>query len=342
MERSLPPPGDRQRSTRSMTNQLSQKHGDRLAAARRSLHGLSVGDAFGERFFGQPERVLAMIESRTLPTPPWKYTDDTVMAISIVDVLAESRRVDPDRLADLFVRRYRRDPSRGYGATAHEVLSAIGAGIPWPTAAARPFDGTGSMGNGAAMRAAPIGAYFAPDYRVVVDAARVSAAVTHAHPDGQAGAIAVAVAAAWVTRGAGSVRQLFEAVLEHTPDGDTRSGIARAERVADSIHVRDAASTLGNGSSVISSDTVPYCIWCVARHLDRFEDAMWTTVSGLGDRDTTCAIVGGIVAMHPQAQIPQEWSEAREPLENAGGVSRSALPPVIHGDSHASTDRTAD
>jgi ADP-ribosylglycohydrolase len=303
-----------------MNSELSKEHSDRLAAARRSLHGLSVGDAFGERFFGQPEQVVTMIESRAVPRPPWRYTDDTVMAMSIVDVLAESRRIDPDRLAELFARRYQRDPGRGYGGTAHEILSNMVAGLPWNEAAAQPFDGTGSMGNGAAMRAAPIGAYFAPDYLVVVDAARLSAAVTHAHPDGQAGAIAVAVAAAWVARGAGSPKELFETVLQYTPEGDTRSGIARAARVSRSTHVRNAASTLGNGSRVISSDTVPYCVWCVARHLDNFEEAMWATVSGLGDRDTTCAIVGGIVALHPQSEIPKDWSDAREALDTMGGV----------------------
>src|SRR5512133_2008402 len=149
----------------------SQEHAERIAAARRSLDGLSVGDAFGERFFGDPQRVLAMIESCALPRPPWRYTDDTAMAISIVDVLAQSRRIDPDRLAASFAARYRRDPMRGYGATAHEILANIAAGLPWSVAAAQPYDGSGSMGNGAAMRAAPIGAYFAPDYRAVVDAA---------------------------------------------------------------------------------------------------------------------------------------------------------------------------
>ena len=38
-------------------------------------------------------------------------------------------------------------------------------------------------------------------------------------------------------------------------------------------------------------------------------------VSGLGDRDTTCAIVGGVVALACGAErIPAEWLSAREPL----------------------------
>lgn len=42
---------------------------------------------------------------------------------------------------------------------------------------------------------------------------------------------------------------------------------------------------------------------------------MCTTVSGLGDRDTTCAIVGGIVAL--AVEIPSAFTRAREPLESA-------------------------
>ena len=41
---------------------------------------------------------------------------------------------------------------------------------------------------------------------------------------------------------------------------------------------------------------VHVALWCAARYLDDYEEALWLTVSGLGDRDTTCAIVGGIVA----------------------------------------------
>src|SRR5262245_65515669 len=130
-----------------MDDRLSQRHEDRLAAARRSLEGLSVGDAFGERFFGRPEQVLGMIRLRALPKAPWRYTDDTVMSMSIVDVLAESRNVDPDRLADLFTMRYRHDPARGYGGTAHEILANTSSGSHWTAAASEPFDGTGSMNS---------------------------------------------------------------------------------------------------------------------------------------------------------------------------------------------------
>lgn len=77
------------------------------------------------------------------------------------------------------------------------------------------------------------------------------------------------------------------------------------------------SSALGTGARVTSMDTVPFSLWCAARYLDHFEEAMWGTVSGLGDRDTTCAIVGGIVALAAPATVPAAWREAREPLEEA-------------------------
>jgi ADP-ribosylglycohydrolase len=60
---------------------------------------------------------------------------------------------------------------------------------------------------------------------------------------------------------------------------------------------------------------VPFSLWCASRHLDRYEEALWATVSGLGDRDTTCAIVGGIVALRVGAEgLPRDWLARREPL----------------------------
>lgn len=50
--------------------------------------------------------------------------------------------------------------------------------------------------------------------------------------------------------------------------------------------------------------------------MENFEEAMWLTVSGLGDRDTTCAIVGSIVALYADSKtIPKDWHENREPLK---------------------------
>jgi ADP-ribosylglycohydrolase len=307
---------------------LPSDHAARVTAAKRSLDGLSVGDAFGERFFVAPDQALHLIELRALPSPPWSFTDDTVMAMSIVDVLEEFGDVEQDVLAGLFAGRYRLDPARGYGGGAHEILGRLAVGEPWTDVSPEAFNGTGSMGNGGAMRAAPIGAYFAGDFAKAARAAARSAEVTHAHAEGQAGAVAVAVAAAWMCAGGTHSQEMYEAVLDATPEGETRRGVSVAMSLPESTDTAAAVQTLGNGSRVLAQDTVPFALWCAARHLGDFEGAMWRTVSGLGDRDTTCAIVGGIICAAPNVGIPEEWLEAREDLDR---MSRSLVRTGTHG-----------
>ena len=288
---------------------------ERLTLAWKSVDGLSVGDAFGEKFFGPAPSVLERIERRELPTGRWPYTDDTEMALGIVEVLEAQGTIDQDALADVFARRFRHNRYRGYGATAQGILEAIGDRVPWRHAAGRVFGGGGSMGNGGAMRSAPIGAYFFDDEQAVIEQARRSAQVTHAHPDGQAGAIAVALACAFVTRNPKTKDgdAMLKWVTERVPAGPTRTGLDRARELP--LHGRlSLAIALGTGQQVISSDTVPFALYCAARCIDDFEQALWTTVTGLGDRDTTCAIVGGIVAMSSRTTIPTAWLDAREAL----------------------------
>ncbi|HWO26885.1 MAG TPA: ADP-ribosylglycohydrolase family protein [Kofleriaceae bacterium] len=303
---------------------LPGDHAERMERASLALDGLSVGDAFGERFFGAPDTAEARIAARAVPAAPWPYTDDTEMALGVMEVLRSHGRIDQGRLAAVFARRYGARPDRGYGGTAHQILRDIGEGAPWRAVSSAVFSGMGSMGNGGAMRAAPVGAYWADDRATLIREARASAEVTHAHPDGQAGAVAVALAAAWAWEHRAQLpgdarRELLGLVVEHTPDGETRTGLAKALALPEHASVTLAVSALGNGHKVIASDTVPFALWCAARHLGDFVEAMWTTVSGLGDRDTTCAIAGGVVALAAgHASIPEAWLQSRESLQLAG------------------------
>ncbi|MES2597576.1 MAG: ADP-ribosylglycohydrolase family protein [Verrucomicrobiota bacterium] len=292
-----------------------------LDRALLSLDGLSVGDGFGQSFFFvTPVTADSRLDGRHIPPPPWFYTDDTVTALSIVQSLMQNEKIDPDWLANAFAAEYRREPDRGYGGTARGILQAIGEGVPWQEAAGRVFDGDGSCGNGAAMRAAPIGAFFAHDLQRVIVEARKSAAVTHANEDGQNGAIAVALAAAWIVDQYDSARppgmRMIEFVLAHLPQSETYWRLKKALTLPLEISVRTAALILGNGSQVISSDTVPFCLWCVCRHINDYPEALWQAVSVYGDMDTNCAIVGSLVALATGREgIPAEWLESRERLD---------------------------
>ena len=282
---------------------------DSYLNAEKSLDGLSIGDAFGELFFH-----LSPFHTKfeDLPAAPWKWTDDTHMALSVVEILKKHQRIDQDELAIAFVKRYVGDPRRGYAGGAHRLLGEVAQGANWRDISPKLF-GNGSYGNGGAMRAAPIGGFFYDDLKRTAKEAELSAEVTHAHIEGKAGAIAVAVAAAIATsRPYPAGKDFLKEIIPFIPDGITKSRVELATKIPPDAFW-DAVKQLGTGHEVSAQDTVPFCLWVAAYHLGNYEDALWNTAKGLGDVDTTCAIVGGIVALSVP-QIPSTWLSRREPL----------------------------
>ena len=288
-----------------------------LARAFASLEGLSCGDAFGECFVEQESRDTKLRAARVLPPGPWRYTDDTLMAVSVYACLERHGKIEPEWLAESFARHY--DPERGYGHSMNALLTriaAIGAGN-WFEEAQELFKGEGSFGNSAAMRVAPVGAYFAHDLNQVAENAALSAIATHCHPEAISGAVAIAAAAAlaWRRRESRDPTAFLEEVRACTPKSAVRDGIDRVMGVPVTAAVIEAALTVGSGARETAQDTVPFALWCAARSLHNYEDALWETLNGAGDVDTNCAIVGGIVAMSAGAEgIPREWLARREPL----------------------------
>ena len=293
-------------------------HDARVERMRLSVHGLGIGDALGEMLSCQAANAPIKLTSDSLPRGPWIHTDDTEMAISIAAVLKSHGELNQDALARRFARRFERDPDRGYGSMTRIQLQEMNAGATWQETAAKAFSGEGSMGNGGAMRVTPLGAYFAADLHRCASEARASALVTHTHPEGIAGAIAVALAAAlaWQLRGIPASERLgrfFEGVLDLTPESRVRRGILLASQLPADAPVEDVAETLGNGSLVTAPDTVPFCLWTAAHHAEDFVKALAQVIRVGGDCDTNAAIVGGIVALSAgDSAIPTEWSEARE------------------------------
>ncbi|SNY59913.1 ADP-ribosylglycohydrolase family protein [Paractinoplanes atraurantiacus] len=279
--------------------------GTRLALALESLAGLSVGDALGAQHF------VAKVDLSDPPPAPWEWTDDTEEACCLVAVLTEGD-FDRDGFADLLGRHH--DPYRGYGPGAVVMLREIREGLPWPIAAAAAFDGQGSAGNGAAMRAAPLGAWHADSLTHAAAQGARAAEVTHAHAEGIAGGVAVTVAAAVAAAGRldGQRPPLLRAVAAHTPEGLVRDGLVAAARITDP---GEAAYELGNGARAMARDTVPFAVWVADRFLDDYPAAIGACVAAGGDVDTTCAIAGGIVAAYTGLDgIPPAWLSAREPL----------------------------
>ena len=204
----------------------------------------------------------------------------------------------------------------------------------------------GSCGNGAAMRVGPLGAYLAPHYhgdeenwsegshlcdfekRIVAEAA-LQAEVTHCHPEGIAGSIAITTLSHNVTdaliRGhivdPNMPQIYYQNLLRLTLKGQVWDGIAKARDLPYDMPIGKVIQILGNGQHVTCQDTVPLCCYLVIKHLalnrespDLYEKAIIETSMAFGDVDTNCAIVGGIIGI--VCPPPEKWSQFCKPMDD--------------------------
>ena len=198
-----------------------------------------------------------------------EFTDDTVMTVAVAEAFldmdfAEDDEVTFDRLCYYLRGWGKRYPHAGYGLRFVQWLRS-----PWE----KPY---GSFGNGSAMRVSAIGWLF-DELWMTRAMARLSASVTHDHPEGLKGAEATA-AAIYLARH-GSTKAEIKAFIEENFGYDL-------SRTCDQIrpayrHVESC------------QETVPEAITAFLEG-DSFVDVIRTAVSLGGDCDTLTAIAGSI------------------------------------------------
>jgi ADP-ribosylglycohydrolase len=175
------------------------------------------------------------------------------MSLAVYEELEQDGIINPNRLIKKICLNHNKDPNRGYGATARKIIREISAGGDWEKVAPAVFDGQGSMGNGAAMRVNPIGAYYFDDIEKVKELTILSAKVTHSSIEAASGAIAVAVATAMATKMGIEHIQLspndfINRIQLELPNSDTKYKIAKSKEIPYSYHVETIKSILGNGN----------------------------------------------------------------------------------------------
>ncbi|MBY0230156.1 MAG: ADP-ribosylglycohydrolase family protein, partial [Gemmataceae bacterium] len=251
------------------------------------------------------------------------YTDDTQMAIGVAEALAEDGEIREETLCRAFVANY--VPSRGYAHGARAVLDAMEEGGDWRAVAARHHRG-GSLGNGAAMRVAPVGLVFAHDLTKVKEQARLSALPTHLHPLGIEGAQLLALAVALASRAERFDREAFFArLVEACESAEYRAKLEQVARVASP----GGLPALGNGIQAL--DSVPTAIACFALFPDSFVDAIGHAILLGGDTDTIGAMAGAISgALLGAARVPARLVGLLE-TSPKGGAYLGALAERLFG-----------
>ena len=294
-----------------------------LDRVRGCLLGVALGDALGAPFEGRPRVVRREVVERLRSDVPLRWTDDTALTLPVAEhVAAHGREVDEDALALELAAAWAARPGRGYGPAADGILAAVRDGAPWREAAAAPFGGAGSMGNGGAMRVAPVGllALGGAELSDVAEAARRTAAPTHAHPLGKDAAALQAVGVALaVTRARLSPAAVARRLRREVDATALRAPLRVVPELAlEGAPVRGVVRRLGTG--VLGDQSVPAAVTVWLAFRGRAVPGLVHAVTLGGDADTVASMAGALLGAQHGARVwPEELCarlEDRDVLED--------------------------
>lgn len=228
----------------------------------KGIIGAIAGDVIGSAYEFNPTRD----HDFDLFTPQSTFTDDTVLTMANALWLLEDEQHTPETLVRIMLGLCRKYINRGYGGRFARWIQDSDP---------QPYN---SFGNGSAMRVSPVG-YYAKTLDEALALAKISAEVTHNHPEGIKGAQATA-AAIFLAR-QGKSKQEIRDYVEKTFNYDLSRSL---EEIRPTFTFDETCQR-----------TVPEAITCYIEGKD-YEDVVRLSVALAGDADTIAAIAGSIAS----------------------------------------------
>lgn len=288
------------------------------------MYGAILGDIIGSPY----EFDFRNIKTKDFPmfSRQSVFTDDSVMTIAVAEgamnaifdarAFAEANSLaaaDHNSFSDIVLRANiieslkiwgERFPNAGYGTRFYAWLFSDNT---------EPYN---SYGNGSAMRVSSVGWLF-DDMETTRRAARISAEVTHNHPEGIKGAEATA-AAIFLARNGVSKNEIKEYITSEFGYDLSRT----CDEIRPTYHHVESCQ-----------ETVPEAITAFLEG-NSFEDVIRTAVSLGGDSDTLTCIAGGIAEAYygvPDeimagltGRLPESFVSVLERFDAMRGGRRSA------------------
>jgi poly(ADP-ribose) glycohydrolase ARH3 len=270
-----------------------------------SLIGLIFADAVGSRFEGlQQDQLRSKFKDKfaaleyALNRQEFRYTDDGQMTLAIAEHLADNPTIVSNYLMRRFVDAY--ESWRGYGRGARVLIEAFRDNADYEFMAEHLFPG-GSLGNGAAMRSAPIGLRFVGEVTRIWQEAKESAWPTHRHELGIEGAQLIAVA----TSIAASKSTIDPLMLAENllPLCSTFVFKNRLERLRE-VKVDRDIEQFGNG--IEAHESVVTALACFGLYPQDYQKALATALWQGGDTDTIAAMTGALVGAHIGSEFSKD------------------------------------
>lgn len=283
--------------------------------ASEALAGVILGTAVGDAL-GLPMEGLSARRQRALFPGPLQHrligdrgmlSDDTDHTMMVAQALLS----DPSDAAT-----FQRDLAR----QLRWWLASLPAGVGFATLRAilklwlgfsLARSGVDSAGNGAAMRSAILGIYFASDPVVRRSFVEASTAITHRDLRARVAALAIAEVASWMTTGADEYDSLLTTLANLDPREEWASILSKlGEHLQQGRTTSAFAQAIGAeaGVSGYAYQSVPAAIYAALRHRDDFAQALCEAIACGGDTDTVGAMTGALVgARLGPASIPKTW-----------------------------------
>lgn len=324
---------------------------------RGCLVGSLLGDCLGAPFEGDfpvsksvlTSYITKLLDESAKGLLPFRpYTDDTAMTRCLAASLIEKQGFHAGDLAQRFTTEYFEQPKRGYGSNVVDVFHALKKNnFEDPFGPAKDqFQGTGSYGNGGAMRAAPVALFWHKNLAEMISVAEKQARITHTHRNGCNGAIlqclAVHRALAHDGKAPFNKAAFLEFLVEHMDAIESRdfkptsdpvvnkpftTSLQNMQRVLcndpQDLSAEEIAALFGNDISAHKS--VPTAIYAFLRSHEPlpffqaenpFVRAIVLSISVGGDTDTIASMAGSISgAFHGITGIPTSLQRHCEDLD---------------------------
>ena len=251
--------------------------------------------------------------------PFGQYTDDTQLTRELALSIIDEGGWDPEDFGRRIARAFEQDEIVGGGRATAEAASRLTLGVSWEESGTPPP----RAGNGAAMRAGPIGLLYWNDVESLVRVACEQAVITHKAEVAVAGSIAVAAAVAmslnasketsgphepgwwnWHARFVAKYSEDFSKDIEELTVkvfGGRRHGtVAASDEEWTEIRrwCREGDQSGWDGIGPWARSSVLWSLYCVMTHPTDVWAAIGLAIMPGGDVDTTAAMVGAMVGAH--------------------------------------------
>jgi len=312
-----------------------------------SVLGLAVGDALGAVVEAHPPadaRRFVDTVLRLNALPGWgpggfgfgQVTDDTQLTRELLLSIAEAGRFDPALFASRLLNFVASGRLVGGGPAANAAARQLALGTPWHEAGMpAPY-----AGNGAAMRAGPLGLLYGHDMRQLARIVCDQARVTHQDTRCSAGALAIAGATALAARRetirpteflvelSRLVEPIDAAFATHIWDLTSWAHLPPDEAAGflQEQGLEPESRTGWHGISSFVTSSVCWSLYAFLQSPDDYPEALCIAIGVGGDTDTLAAMTGSIVGGRlGRAALPQAWCARLTDAGTWGATDLEAL-----------------